>query len=151
MSKKALSPIIATIILILLAIIIAIIILLWANRFVSEALTKEVGGQEMGAQQACSEVVFSAEPSGANIDISNTGDVPIYGFEIKKIAQGTTDKDIIYDKNIGPGLSGSVEEEAIESGEYNELEVIPIILVKSEKGKTSPYVCEDSIGKTIQL
>ena len=42
MNKKAVSPIISTVLLIMIVIILAIIILLWSRGFIKEAITKDI-------------------------------------------------------------------------------------------------------------
>ena len=78
--KRGISPVIATVLLISMVIVIALIIFLWVREIGGETITKF--GKE-NVEVACGDVEFSAEYSGGEISVSNTGIVPIYNFKIK--------------------------------------------------------------------
>ena len=82
-NKRALSPVIATVLLVMLVLVLAAIIFLWAKGFVGEQLQKR--GQPI--ENICKEVSFNAQfvSSGDFIEITNLGNIPIYQFDIKSI------------------------------------------------------------------
>ena len=45
-NKKAVSPVVSTVLLVLIVIILAIIILLWSRGFIKEVILKEIPGEE---------------------------------------------------------------------------------------------------------
>src|SRR3989344_4073857 len=76
-SKRSVSPVIATILLIALVIIIALIVFQWMKGFTKEAITKFDG---TNIELVCNDVQFEASYSNGNLVISNIGNVPIYDF-----------------------------------------------------------------------
>ena len=88
-NKKALSPVIATVLLILLVIILATIVFLWARGFLGEQIEKF----DRPIDYACDAISFEARlvPGLGGkyaIEIVNTGDIDIYNFQIKRIHGG---------------------------------------------------------------
>ena len=80
MNRKALSPVIATILLVSIALVLALIIFLWAKSFVGDAIEKDGQAVEL----VCEDVNFKAEAYGTKLYIENIGNVPLYGVEIRK-------------------------------------------------------------------
>ncbi len=143
MEKKAVSPVIATILLIAITIVLAAIIFLWARGFVSEKNQK----QGRPIESFCQDIKFNAEVSGDKINIVNQGNVPIYAADIKKVEAGAiTDlsSSNIFSKVIRTGETGSVDLPAgVNSGD--EIKVIPEILgTLGAGGATTPYACADA-------
>jgi len=136
--KKAVSPIVATVLLIALVVIIAIIIFFWARGFVKESVTKTVSGTSINAEQACDQIQISVKNHIGGIQIINQGNVPIYGFDIKTISSGSSYIENLRDKNLAKGNSyiHNVEN-------YDSLEVIPVILGQMN-GEKNAYVCKNS-------
>jgi flagellin-like protein len=110
-NKKGVSPLIATILLIVIAISIFLIIFVWLRSLVSEQIMKF----EKPIETVCDEVSFSAKADGNIITISNYGNVPIVGMNVKvKIGGSTKRKDLAKPKDgvISPG-----ETDVIDMGE----------------------------------
>lgn len=136
MSKRGLSPVISTILLIVVVVTLAGIVFTWAARFIPEAIDK--GG--LPAAQACESVVLSASyfSSSGDLQVSNNGNVPLYGVDILIDNNGEID----VDSRRGPILSGSLVEFAgVPSGE--EITLIPSIVGDTGEGK-KVYKCEDN-------
>ena len=90
--KKAVSPVVSTVLLIMIVVVIAIIILLWATGFVEEIVTKEIAGIEKRVQDYCREVELSQIINNDDsFGFENNGDVPIFGFRVKTSEGGSSE------------------------------------------------------------
>jgi FlaG/FlaF family flagellin (archaellin) len=151
-NKGGLSPVIATVLLISLGIVLAGIIFLWMTGFVSEQLEK----QGKPIEQICSEVAFEEDydysPAGKsiNLQVTNRGNVPIYGFDIKFVGDGQSAMKIF--QFLTPvGSSSDLQTILITVENVREAVLYPMVL-GSVKGKklTKPATCL-GYGKTIRL
>ncbi len=132
LEKRGVSPVIATVLLILIVLISAMIVFLWARGFVAEAVTK----QDKPAEQACQEIAFDGvKLSGNKIQVSNTGNIPIYRFEIRETAAGRT-----VTEQTQQVLDAGQALEIELSGDFDRTEVIPVILGKAGNVKKA-YTC----------
>jgi len=86
MKRKALSPVIATVLLIAIVIIIALIIFLWFRGLSEEIITK-FGKKNI--KLVCADVKFKAEYSSLTLSVSNIGNVPLYDFNLKISGSGS--------------------------------------------------------------
>ncbi|MGC9309180.1 MAG: archaellin/type IV pilin N-terminal domain-containing protein [Candidatus Nanoarchaeia archaeon] len=89
--RKALSPVIASVLLIALVLVLASIVFLWARGFISEQIEKF--GQPV--EEVCKNVEFEVDlyrqPNvGLTIEVANRGNVPIKSLDIKEIEGGTS-------------------------------------------------------------
>ena len=78
--QKALSPIIATVLLIAIVLVLALIIFLWMRGFIEEVVEKEVGGVKKSVDKFCADVSFVADIKTGSIIMSNEGNIPLYGI-----------------------------------------------------------------------
>jgi flagellin-like protein len=144
--KKGVSPVIATILLISLTIVIGIIIFLWFRGMNQEVITKS-GGKNV--ELVCSDVQFDAEYSSSRgeLSITNTGNIPIFGFDIKKHEGFSYSTENLRD------LSSSWPREGLNQGESKKISItfdagvekitlIPELLGSSDKG-TRTFVCNE--------
>ena len=128
LEKKGLSPVVATVLLIFLVLVLAAIIFLWARGFFSEQLEKN--GDSIENQ--CRNVEFKAEKgivASGNllvIELSNTGDINMYGVSIKEV-KGGDEEAYPYYVNLGAGETTSVEFR-LESTDSDKVEVYPVLL-----------------------
>jgi len=142
--NKGVSPVIATVLLIAIVIVLALIIFLWARGFVKEAITKK----GLPSDQACEEIKLEINYNGNELQIINKGNIPIYRFELKGKSDGRVDKiELSEDEEkkglaVGRSISFSV-------GDYNEVEVVPVILGETEKSKKA-YTCKNSFSASLQ-
>ncbi len=137
-SKKALSPIITTVLLIVVALVLASIIYFWASNFKGEQISKF----DQPIEQACEEVQIDAAISGDNsLSIINQGSLPIYKISVLVISGGTTDK-LDKEVNIAGGQSAAVIFTTASFTGKN-VEVVPILLgsVKGDEAKKEEYSC----------
>jgi len=150
MSKKGLSPIVSTSILIVIVIILAIIILLWARGFISEAVIKEIAGSEKRADEFCSEVKMRGIVNQDNsFGFENTGSVPIFAYRVKTESLGSSDIVKVGNEDggsVNPGYSVIVSYSGVKSyPEYDNVKIIPILLGKVEGG-TQEFECPEING-----
>ena len=146
--RRALSPVIATILLVSIALVLAVIIFLWARSFIGEGLEKE--GRAI--DKSCEEVVFSAEAFPGTLTVENLGNVAIYGVEIKRVDNqlGTEISQAEqFKSSITIGATGNVEV-PLEIGARDTIMVIPVLL--GEKGsQTGTHKCDDDYGVEITV
>ena len=92
MRNKGLSPVIATVLLVGVVVVSGLIIFTWFRGLTQEAVTKF----DQNIQLVCNDVKFEAEySSDGTLAISNTGNVPIFGFDIKESSEsGSSTKSI---------------------------------------------------------
>lgn len=146
-SKKALSPVITTVLLVLIAIILAVIIFMWAVAFRGEQITKFISGEKKDISISCDSVVFSAELAGNQISIVNTGDIPIYRFDIRiegnvnsKIASINSET-----SRVNPGAAKSIDIAFLGTlPPGTEIKIIPILLGTDKDGAEKEASCINS-------
>ena len=148
MKKKGVSPVIAAVLLIAMIVVSASIIFIWFRGMVGESVTKF--GKNI--RLVCDDVEFDASYSSGTLSLVNTGNVPIYKMNMKKIGKGEHSTEEIEIDSEGVGLkqggtfSGSV---SVGSG-IQKIMLIPILIGNSDKGKRI-YICEGQYGKEIIL
>ena len=86
LNKRAVSPLVATVLLIVMAIAIFGIIFLWLRGMIAEQVQKI----DRPIELQCDSVVFTAERDVGNIIVSNKGNLPIVGMNVKIKAGGKT-------------------------------------------------------------
>jgi flagellin-like protein len=86
LNKRAVSPLIATVLLIVMAIAIFGIIFLWLRGMIAEQVQKI----DRPIELQCDSVAFTAERQDGNIIVSNKGNLPIVGMNVKIKAGGKT-------------------------------------------------------------
>ena len=152
--KKAVSPIISTVLLIMIVIIIAIIILMWSRGFIKEAILKEVGGESKSVEKFCSEVGMVAILNNeGSFGFTNNGNVPIYALNLKLTGGiiGGGNSDIINIRPekgglVSPGFSTLVKDDMgsyYDYYDYDEVKIIPVLLGKTKTGAIKEKGCEE--------
>ena len=148
--KKALSPVVSTVLLIVIVIVLAIIIFIWATSFWEEKVEKF----DRPVERACSDVNFDVAiyaddlSGGYYIDLVNNGVVPIQKINLKTKKIGTskiTPLELNAGSGLGIGQSTSIElEENLEEG-ISEVLIVPILLGKSGN-QNKEYTCDDDFA-----
>lgn len=140
--KKAVSPVIATVLLIMIVIILAIIIMLWSKGFIKEKILKF----DKPIENVCNEVsIKTFVNDDLTYGFTNTGNVPIYSVDVKisekgssKIVRaGQTEKG-----QVDIGLSTILEIEPI-TPDIEEIKIIPILLGKNKDGMIKEFTCPE--------
>lgn len=148
-SRKGLSPVIATVLLIAIVIAIALIIFLWFRATIKPAITKFDKNIDLVCQE---DVSFTAVYSGGSLQIQN-GNTPIFNMKIRifKIG-GYETKDISdYPQWPGDGLKQSGAYSVTEAFDgADKLLLIPVLLGNSEDGETA-YECNARDGIEVSL
>jgi hypothetical protein len=143
--KRAVSPVIATVMLVSLSLILAIIVFMWAKGFLQEQIEKN--GQ--AAEASCAQLEFKASfikesetPAGLSgtLQVVNRGALPIYGFDIKQIQGGdVVRKPFAFSISPGETLPGK---SILLVGSPEDLEIYPILLGSAKNQKLNKqYTC----------
>ena len=148
--KKAVSPMISTVLLIVIVIVLAIIILLWARSFVKEVITKEIAGNKKTVEQFCLEIgLKSVINDDDSFGFENTGNVPIFAYNVKLVQGGNSEIVKISDSedgSVNPGDIVIVENPKIgRYSSYDSIKIIPIIL-GSVGSNTKEFECPEING-----
>ena len=149
--KRGISPVIATTLLIAMVVVIGLIIFMWFRGFTQESVTK-FGGTNI--ELVCKDVAFDSSYSGSDIFISNTGNVPIYSFEIKIESPGSQESaditDLVSDWPVagldqGGVYSGFVS--GIDSAQ--KVTLIPVLRGTTSNSGIRTHVCSSQYGQVI--
>lgn len=149
-SKRGLSPVIATLLLIGLALTLAVIIFLWARLFVGEQLTK---GNSV-IDNSCDAVHFDASASGNSLTLTNTGDIALYGVELREVSTGTIRAVQSLEGSVL--LKGETQQLDISGALQNvqtptTLRVVPILLGETSAGQKKSHVCNPNTGVDVSV
>lgn len=143
-NKKAVSPIIATVLLIALVLVGASIIFLWARAFIPEVVQKF----ESPVEDACKDVAFAASYNAGTLTIQNNGNVPIHTIRIGVKKEGSLEyQDVIFGPPVVAGATREFSTSGINSGD--EVLVIPVLLGKTTNGELRAYACGDENAEII--
>jgi len=140
-TKKALSPIVITILLVLLAIILAILVYIWARGFIKEGLTKF--GEPI--ERACEKVNIELSGSGSEIMITNTGDVPIYKIKVAGSSSGISS--IV---ELNETITAGQTKTFTISGSVSGKKIIPVLLGNSKDNSVNEFQCPKAYWKVIE-
>lgn len=108
-SKKGLSPVIASVLLIALVLVLAALIFLWAREFFSEQIQKF----DRPIEAYCKDVSFEmhkipGEGGYDLIEVVNRGNWNLHGFEVKMSYKGSSENSNLY-LMVGAGKSATGE------------------------------------------
>ncbi|MBS3086898.1 hypothetical protein J4422_04315 [Candidatus Pacearchaeota archaeon] len=149
--KRGVSPVVATVLLVVMVIVLALIIFLWFRGLTKESITK-FGGTNI--ELVCDDVSFSADYSFGTLTISNVGNVPIFGMNVKIVRSGSHEtKEIKVLSTLWPatGLKqGGIFSSDLQFSGATEIVLIPILVGSSESGEKT-HVCEERQGQELVL
>ena len=116
-----------------------------------EAITK-FGDQNI--QLVCGQVAFEARYNENTLYITNTGNVPIFGMNVKVVGEGNHITEDLRDSSQWPetGLNqgGALSDNSL-TFNGNEIVLIPVLIGESQSGRKT-YVCdEDQYGFSITI
>lgn len=154
-SKKAVAPVIATILLIAIAVILAGVIFIWAKGFIGEKIQKEGSAIELACDEIADNGAIEAEYVSGSLNIVNKGNIPVYGVDIKAVGAGERRTFRIFEGEgsgltIATGETASVKLSDEEISGATELFVVPIILGEKGTNKVA-YTCGESTGISVQV
>ena len=149
--KKGLSPVIATVLLVGLVVVSGLIIFTWFRGLTQEAVTKF----DQNIQLVCKDVKFEAKTSNGKLDISNIGNVPIFGFKLKvSSSSGYETRDIKELSGNWPsdGLNQGAAASVNLGGLSGQITMTPILVGTSQKGAQASFACDEGLyGYQISL
>jgi flagellin-like protein len=147
MNKRALSPIIATVLLISLVLVLASIIFLWARAFIPESVQKF----DSPIEDACAGVVFEASYYNDVISVQNNGNTPLHGIQVG-VKRGLGSLEYLEGSFTGPAIVAGARRDFPVTGinSNEELVIVPVLLGKISTGELRAYACGDSSARTIQ-
>lgn len=147
--KKALSPVVATVLLIVIVVAIALIVFLWVRGMTHEAVTKF---DNRNIELVCDDVVFEASyTKTTGLFITNYGNVPIFGMDIKMVKLGSHNTEDLTKNDKWPRGSG-LRQGGIFSDEnfgdevpngVKELILIPVLIGESDSGRKT-HACDEN-------
>jgi len=156
LKKKAISPVIATILLVAIVMIIALIVFLWLRGVVGDY------GEKFGKniELVCEDVVLDTTYLDPYIYITNDGNVPIFKVNVVIAKQGSYMTEEL--NNLAHTSTPWPEEGLTQGGVYsgdiggevsdaNEITVIPVLLGLSDKGSKKTFACGEQYGYEIIL
>ncbi|MEK6830826.1 MAG: archaellin/type IV pilin N-terminal domain-containing protein [Nanoarchaeota archaeon] len=158
LNKNAVSPIISTVLLIMIVIVLAFIILLWSRGFIKEAITKEVAGKESSVNKLCQEIqIRPVINEDDTFGFENTGNIPIYAYNIKLSAGGSSETIKISKEeggSVNPGFTAIVDRDKIGGrgysnfqGEDEGIKIIPVLLGRLQNSNSNQeFPCPDENG-----
>lgn len=153
MAKKAVSPVISTVLLIMIVIILGIIILLWSKGFIKEVVEKEIAGNTKRVDDYCKDVKLSSIINqDGSFGFENVGNVPIFAYNVKLTSVGSGESTTVKVENKNGGAVnpsfGSIITNQGSYGDYEKVKVIPILLGKA-KGGIKEFECPEEVGFVI--
>ena len=142
MRKKAISPVIATVLLIAMVVVSGLTVFLWFRGVTEEAIVKF----DKNIELVCGDVMFDASYNSGIISVSNDGNVPIFDMKIEISSAGShVTKDLstisdwpAYGLGKGGAFSGDI---GYDVGNADEIRVIPVLVGESESGNKL-YICD---------
>ncbi len=151
LNKKAISPVVATTLLIAIVVIIALIIFLWFRNVIGDYGVKFGKNIEL----VCEEVVLGTSYSGGILYVTNDGDIPVFKLNLKIEKGGgyeTAELNEIVSNWPEKGLtqggtySGDISEEA---NIADEILLMPVLIGISDKGDKKTYACGEQYGYVV--
>lgn len=152
MNKKAVSVVIATLLLVLIVIIMAGLIFMFMNQITGKIIMLE--GKNI--QTVCSDVMFDADYVDKIVYISNDGNVLIYRMEmIVYDDAGHYTKDLIDEQESGwpengLNIGGAVSQKIDINNNVEKIVLVPILQGETD-GKKELYNCGKSYGFELYL
>lgn len=141
--KRAISPVIATVLLIVVAIALFLLIFFWIRGFQKEAILK----YGTPVETVCNNVKYSVTYSGGvvpKVVVTNIGTVVISKAEVFRITNKGTEK-VGEIKSIYPASSGTFQGGDLQC---QKIKIIPYLLGKTNAGAYREHACNNQ-AKTI--
>jgi flagellin-like protein len=134
-SRKGVSPLIATVLLIALTIAAFLAIFAWSKGFIKEQVEKN--GQLVDTQ--CQSIAFDAIMQGNTVYVTNKGNVVVYGFNIRGEKDGTTKLFFLRTESgkLGIGEVDNLDLSSVPTiGDYSKISLIPVLLGRGTNSGT---------------
>jgi len=149
LNRKGVSPVIATVSLIAMAMVLASILYVWATGFIGEQIEKNGKSTEQVCKEVSFEVDYDLASGGLELQAVNTGNIPIYDFDIKFVEPRSSS---VKHFNMSADVASASERKFVPlSANVNKIIVYPIILGKvRQKEFNKATSCFDN-GQVIAL
>ena len=102
-SKRGISPVIASILLVAIVLVVGVIIFVWLSSLNKEETTKF----NKPIKEACDDVNIAVTQAGDSVSVNNEGNVGIYSLKVKTSDGGNSDLVSCSGSGIPPGGSGT--------------------------------------------
>ena len=142
--KKAISPVVATVLLVSIVIVLIVIIYIWASSSLKEQYTKFGSPIE----DACDKVSLSAtyDSDADSVQLNNEGTVAVYKINLVYSSGG--DKNPVSCGQVSLATAGSKTISVSDDCSLPEedgipVSVIPVLLGENSDGNSVEYVCEN--------
>jgi flagellin-like protein len=150
--KKALSPVVATILLISMALVLAIIVFIWARSFITEEIEKF--GEPI--KNSCDDISFEADAvinnGNLDVDIVNRGNVPLYGIEVREKRIGTVKLTKISEQTLNIGEDGTfILDNSDGDFELGDNLIISPTILGETADFNKPYTCDEDFGVEVTV
>jgi flagellin-like protein len=141
--KKGLNPVVATVLLVVMVVIIGLIVFLWFRGITEETITK-FGGENV--KLVCDDVYFEADYSGTTLYVANSGNIPIFGMEVKAYTTGSHSTESLREfsstwPDAGLNQGGTFSDDIVVNAE--EIVLVPVLIGETDSGKKT-YVCDEA-------
>ena len=143
--NRAISPVIATVLLVAIVIVTAMIVFLWFRAMGTEVIMKF----DKNIELTCGDIEFVADYSNGLLSISNTGNIPIFGMKISIEGSGSQKtydlkKDLSSDwPDLGLNQGGAFSADISGTvGSAEKLVLTPVLMGSSKKGERI-YICQN--------
>ena len=155
-SKRAVSELIATVLLIAITLVLGSIVFIWTKSLTPEAIIKDGKNIEL----VCQDVSFRASyiSSTKTILISNDGNVALDDIKIKIVRISSFYQIGITEVQntpvtfiLNPGESKQIVNDKNLFANAQKLVFIPVLKGKTQSGKTEEYTCSEEYGKEVVI
>ena len=145
LSKKGITPVIATTLLIAIVIVLAGIVFVWARGFVGEAVQKNDEPIERSCERVSLDVSIAQSDSDVSLDVNNQGNVPLAGFKIALDRDGSVDVLSVEGSSLNIGTSKRFSLREIYDRSVTSASVVPVL--RGKRGESvQDYVCNERYG-----
>jgi len=152
--KKAISPVIATILLVAMVVVIALIIFLWLRGVVGDYGVKFGKNIEL----VCEDVELYVSYSEGILYVTNDGNIPVFELNLKIESAGGYER---IELNEIPNLDTPWPKEGLKQGGVysgyislyvgtaEEIILMPVLIGLSDKGSRKTHACGEQYGYVI--
>ncbi len=134
--KRAISPVIATVLLIVVAIALFLLIFFWIRGFQKEAVLK----YGTPVETVCSSIRYEGSYAGGTLQVTNTGSVTISKVAVFRIMGGQTTL-VGNVTNIQPASSSTMGN----LGSCDRIKLVPYLLGQTKSGAYRESPCNNQV------
>lgn len=144
-SRKGVTPVVATVLLIAIVVVLAGIVFIWAQGFVGEAVQKNDEPIERSCERVSLDASISQDAGGFFIDVHNNGNTPLAGFRLALDRDGNVDVLSVDASALNVGSSRRFSLQGLYDSGVSGVEVVPVL--RGTRGESvQDYVCNERYG-----